>query len=68
MQKSRGHLQFINGCEFYLHDGKLYRAKLTEPIGKDGRRAGEFVTLGSGIDWALRIARMQAGLSEFPSK
>ena len=35
-----------------------------EPIGKDGRRAGRFVTSGSGVAFALRMARLQAGERE----
>jgi hypothetical protein len=65
MDNSKGHVEFIDGHEYYIVSDKLYRAKLTEPLGKDGRRPGDFVTLGSGVDWALRIARMQAGLPEF---
>jgi len=66
MHKSKGHVAFIDGHEYYkLPDGRLFRAKIEKPIANDGRRPGEFLTTGSGIDLALRMARMNAGLPEF---
>ncbi len=56
---SKGHIEFIGEYEFYEVDGQLFRAKTDLPI-VDGRRPGKFVTLGSGIDIALRLARLEA--------
>lgn len=64
--KSRGHVEFIDGFEYYtLPDGRLFRAETAKPISGDGRRVGQFVTVGSGIDLAMRLARIAAGLPEF---
>lgn len=64
--RSKGHVEFIDGYEYYkLPDGRLFRAEVAKPIDAGGRRAGEFVTLGSGIEPALRFARLAAGLPEF---
>jgi hypothetical protein len=66
MNKSKGHVEFIGSHEFYkLPDGRLLRAEIAKPIGDDGRRPGQFVTTGSGVELALRLARIQAGQSEF---
>ncbi len=59
MQKSKGHVEFIGDREFYMVDGQLFRAKIAKPLVGD-RREGEFVTLGTGIEIALRLARLAA--------
>lgn len=65
MNKSRGHVEFIGAHEYYkLPDGRLFRAAIDKPIGSDGRRPGEFLTTGNGIEFALRLARLAAGLPE----
>lgn len=61
MNKSKGHVEFIGDYEYYNADGRLYRAKSDKPV-VAGKRAGEFVTVGSGIPFALQMARLQAGL------
>ena len=69
MSKSKGHVEFIDGYEYYkLPDGRLFRAEITKPLDAGGRRPGQFVTLGRGIEIALRFARIQAGLPEFGSE
>lgn len=51
MTKSRGHVEAIDGYEYYrMPDGRLFRAPIDKPIGDDGRRAG--------VELALRPARM----------
>lgn len=66
MNKSKGHVETIDGFEYYrLADGRLFRAEVNKPIGSDGRRPGQFVTTGSGVELALRLARLAAGLPEF---
>ena len=62
--KSRGHVEFVGDDEFYKLDKQLFRAAVKQPIGQDGRRAGQFVTAGSGIEFALRMARLLAGQAE----
>lgn len=66
VRPSTGHVETIDGYEYFrLPDGRLFRAKVSEPIGDDGRRVGQFVTLGSGVEMALRLARLAAGQPEF---
>ncbi len=66
MKESKGHIAFIGGYEYYRIDGCLFRAGIDKPI-VDGRRPGQFVTAGSGVDFALRMARLQAGQPEHVS-
>jgi hypothetical protein len=63
MNKSKGHVEFIDGYEYYKIDGLLYRAEIAKPV-VDGKRPGQFVTTGSGIEFALRMARLAAGQRE----
>lgn len=63
MNKSKGHVEFIDGFEYFKADGKLYRAPIDKPL-VDGKRPGEFLTTGNGIEFALRMARLQAGQPE----
>lgn len=60
MNKSKGHVEFIDGYEYFKSDGRLYRAQSSKPL-VAGTRPGEFVTAGSGIKFALQMARFQAG-------
>jgi hypothetical protein len=63
MNKSKGHVEFIDGYEYYKFDEQLFRAQTAKPL-VDGKRPGQFVTLGSGIEMALRLARLTAGQRE----
>ena len=63
MNKSTGHVEFIDAFEYYKCDGLLYRAPIDKPL-VDGMRPGQFVTMGNGIEFALRMARLQAGQAE----
>ena len=63
MKKSKGHIECIDGFEYFKVDGRLYRAPIDKPL-ENGKRAGQFVTTGSGVELALRLARLQAGKSE----
>ena len=60
LKQSDGHVDFIGGYEFYEVEGQLFRAK-TDTLVIDGRRPGQFVTLGSGKGIALKLARLAAG-------
>ncbi|MGD9721472.1 MAG: hypothetical protein AB7O59_09705 [Pirellulales bacterium] len=66
MRESTGHIAFISGYEYYKVDGRLFRAGIDKPI-VDGRRPGQFVTAGNGVDFALRMARLMAGQPEHVS-
>ena len=66
MKQSKGHLAVIGGYEYYKADGRLFRAGIEKPI-VNGRRPGQFVTAGNGIDFALRMARLIAGQPEHVS-
>jgi hypothetical protein len=57
MQKSEGHVEFIDGYEYFQDDDRLYRADVARPL-VAGKRQGRFVTAGSGIAFALQIARI----------
>lgn len=59
MTKSKGHVEFIDGYEYYMSAGKLNRAAIDKPL-RDGRHVGEFITSGSGVEFALRMARIQS--------
>jgi hypothetical protein len=63
LNKSKGHVEFIDGYEYFKVDARLYRARASKPL-VAGKRPGEFVTAGSGINFALQMARLQAGKSE----
>ena len=63
MQQSTGHVEFIDGYEYYKIDERLFRAEIANPL-VDGRRRGQFVTLGTGVEIPLRMARVAAGQQE----
>jgi hypothetical protein len=58
--ESRGYVEFIDGFEYIKVDCKLYRAPIDKPL-VGGKRLGEFLTVGNGIEFALRMAWLQAG-------
>jgi hypothetical protein len=66
MKQSKGHVEFIGSYEFYkLPDGRMFRAETSKPFLDDGRRVGQFWTLGSGIEFALRVARLAVNPDEW---
>ena len=42
MDKSEGHLGFADGFEFFLRNGNLYQAPLSDVIMPDGYRTGRW--------------------------
>ena len=63
MQQSTGHVELIDGYEYFKIDERLFHADIAKPL-VDGRRRGQFVTLGTGVEMALRMARMAAWQQE----
>ncbi len=60
---SKGHVAFIGEHEYYVLDGRAYKAPIEANI-VDGYRLGEFVTAQPFMDFALRMARLVAGEPE----
>lgn len=66
MKTSLGHVEFIGDYEYYRSEnGDLYRASVSKAVGQGGFRRGQFVICAAQADFALRMARLAAGLPEF---
>jgi hypothetical protein len=57
--RSRGHVAYIGGFEFYLRDNLLYRARVHDVISDDGFRRGEWVPGLESSAIALRLERLR---------
>lgn len=42
LTKSNGHLEFIGDFEFFLFNGELYRARISNVMNVDGYRSGRW--------------------------